>query len=161
RATRRPEIAEPRRTMLRYTNYLAKRYSMPEGWTLSAYEKDGGYQQAKRALGMTRGAGGPHESRANPRPRGRRRPARGEVELHALAAKAREAALPRDQRRRGRARDLQGPDDHGAEPPLRGRGLHHRLLRHRRPRRVHLRARRAPPLEGPALGRHRGGSGQR
>jgi NADH-quinone oxidoreductase subunit F len=34
------------------------------------------------------------------------------------------------------------------------RGLHHRLLRHRRARGVHLRARRAAPLEGAPLGSH-------
>jgi NADH-quinone oxidoreductase subunit F len=42
--------------MLRQTNYLTKRYDEPNGWTIAPYERDGGYQQAKRALGMTREA---------------------------------------------------------------------------------------------------------
>jgi hypothetical protein len=36
--------------MLRQTKYLTSRYNEPDGWSLSAYERDGGYQQAKRAL---------------------------------------------------------------------------------------------------------------
>jgi NADH-quinone oxidoreductase subunit F len=40
--------------MLRQTTYLTKRYGVPEGWTLKVYERDGGYQQAKRALSGTR-----------------------------------------------------------------------------------------------------------
>jgi NADH-quinone oxidoreductase subunit F len=42
--------------MLRPTNYLTKRYDEPQGWTLAPYERDGGYQQAKRALSGTREA---------------------------------------------------------------------------------------------------------
>src|SRR5262245_27023724 len=42
--------------MLRRTNHLTKRYDVPEGWTLRVYERDGGYQQARRALGMSREA---------------------------------------------------------------------------------------------------------
>jgi NADH-quinone oxidoreductase subunit F len=40
--------------MLRQTTYLTKRYGVHEGWTLAVYERDGGYQQAKRALSMPR-----------------------------------------------------------------------------------------------------------
>src|SRR5215831_10005657 len=40
--------------MLRRTNYLTKRYDNPRGFTIEAYEADGGYKQARRALGMTR-----------------------------------------------------------------------------------------------------------
>ena len=42
--------------MLRPTTYLSKRYGDADGHTLAAYERDGGYQQAKRALSMTREA---------------------------------------------------------------------------------------------------------
>ena len=42
--------------MLRRTDHLTKRYGQPQGWTISAYERDGGYHQAKRALGMAREA---------------------------------------------------------------------------------------------------------
>lgn len=40
--------------MLKRTNLLTKRYGIPDGHTLVQYEKDGGYQQAKRALRMKR-----------------------------------------------------------------------------------------------------------
>jgi NADH-quinone oxidoreductase subunit F len=42
--------------MLRTTDYLSKHYNTPDGHKLSFYEKEGGYEQAKRALGMTREA---------------------------------------------------------------------------------------------------------
>ena len=40
--------------MLVRTNYLSKRYTETDGWKLGPYERDGGYKQAKRALGMKR-----------------------------------------------------------------------------------------------------------
>jgi NADH-quinone oxidoreductase subunit F len=52
------------------TNYLTKRYDEPNGWTLDAYERDGGYRQAKRALGMTRDALVDEMKAANIRGRG-------------------------------------------------------------------------------------------
>jgi len=42
--------------MLVRTNYLTKRYDEKDGWKLGPYERDGGYAQARRALGMTRDA---------------------------------------------------------------------------------------------------------
>jgi NADH-quinone oxidoreductase subunit F len=42
--------------MLRRTDFLTKRYDVPAGHTLAVYEKDGGYEQAKRALEMPREA---------------------------------------------------------------------------------------------------------
>ncbi len=43
--------------MLRQTKYLISRYNEPDGWSLSAYERDGGYKQAARVFGgMTREA---------------------------------------------------------------------------------------------------------
>ena len=43
--------------MLRQTKYLTSRYNEPDGWSLSAYERDGGYKQAARVFGgMTREA---------------------------------------------------------------------------------------------------------
>jgi NADH-quinone oxidoreductase subunit F len=35
------------------TKLLTKNYGVAEGWTLAAYERGGGYQTAKKALGMT------------------------------------------------------------------------------------------------------------
>lgn len=40
--------------MLRITNYLSKHYETPGGHSLAIYEKEGGYQQAKRALSGSR-----------------------------------------------------------------------------------------------------------
>lgn len=40
--------------MLKRTNYLTKRYDEKDGDSLAAYERDGGYLQAKRALKMSR-----------------------------------------------------------------------------------------------------------
>jgi NADH-quinone oxidoreductase subunit F len=56
--------------MLQRTTHLSKRYGEPEGWKLAAYERDGGYQQAKRALGMTRDALVEEVKAANLRGRG-------------------------------------------------------------------------------------------
>ena len=51
-------------------------------------------------------------------------------------------ALPRRQRRRVRARHLQGPRADAAQPARPDRGLHHALQRHRLARRLHLHPRR-------------------
>ncbi|WP_441286102.1 NADH-quinone oxidoreductase subunit NuoF [Sorangium sp. KYC3313] len=56
--------------MLRLTRYLTKNYDTPDGHKLSVYEKGGGYQQAKRALGMTREALVEEMKAANIRGRG-------------------------------------------------------------------------------------------
>src|SRR5690349_16926162 len=42
--------------MLRRTNYLTKRYAVEHGHTIAVYVKDGGYEQARRALTMPRDA---------------------------------------------------------------------------------------------------------
>ena len=81
------------------------------------------------------------------RARRRRLPDRPQVVVHAEAV-GRAAALPRRQRRRIRARHLQGPGDHAARSAPPGRRLPDRLVRdgrarllHLHPRRVHRRAR--------------------
>jgi NADH-quinone oxidoreductase subunit F len=40
--------------MLRRTDYFTRRYDKPQGWTLDAYEADGGYAQARRVFPMAR-----------------------------------------------------------------------------------------------------------
>ena len=82
------------------------------------------------------------------RPRRRRLPRRREVGL--LPAR-RVAALPRGQRRRVRARHLQGPHPHGARSPPAHRGRPHRLLRGRLRAGVPLR----PGRDGAGPGAHR------
>ena len=56
--------------MLRHTNYLTKRYDEPQGWKIGPYERDGGYQQARRALSMPREALVEEMKAANIRGRG-------------------------------------------------------------------------------------------
>jgi NADH-quinone oxidoreductase subunit F len=56
--------------MLKRTQLLTKRYDVADGFRLSVYEKDGGYQQAKRALGMSREAIVDEMKKANLRGRG-------------------------------------------------------------------------------------------
>ncbi len=66
-------------------------------------------------------------------------------------------ALPRRQRRRVRARHLQGHPAHAREPAAPDRGRGHHVLRDRLRPRVHLRARRGPARLPPAAARRRGG----
>ena len=75
------------------------------------------------------------------RPRRRRLPDRPEMVVHAEAVE-RPAALSRGQRRRVRARHLQGPRHHAARSAQAGRGLPGRRLRDGRARRLHLHPRR-------------------
>src|SRR5262245_2059489 len=56
--------------MLKRTDYLTKRYGLADGWKLAAYERDGGYAQARRAMGMTREAIVDEVKKANLRGRG-------------------------------------------------------------------------------------------
>ncbi|HEU5076170.1 MAG TPA: NADH-quinone oxidoreductase subunit NuoF [Polyangiaceae bacterium] len=42
--------------MLKKTTYLTHSYEVPDGHTLAVYEREGGYQSARKALGMTREA---------------------------------------------------------------------------------------------------------
>jgi NADH-quinone oxidoreductase subunit F len=56
--------------MLKPVKILTKMYDVPEGWTLRAYERAGGYQAAKRALGMPQTAVIEEMKKANVRGRG-------------------------------------------------------------------------------------------
>lgn len=42
--------------MLQRTDYLSKNYGKPDGWTLAAYEANGGYRQVRKVLSMQRDA---------------------------------------------------------------------------------------------------------
>ena len=88
--------------------------------TLSRSLATGGYEALRKALSMTparrrRGGG----RRVAPRPRGRGVPGGSEV---VDAAQGPTCQLPRRQRRRVRARDLQGPPAAGARSAPAGRG---------------------------------------
>jgi NADH-quinone oxidoreductase subunit F len=56
--------------MIRRTDHLTKRYGAPNGWKLDRYEKDGGYEMARKALGMERSALVDEMKAANIRGRG-------------------------------------------------------------------------------------------
>jgi NADH-quinone oxidoreductase subunit F len=56
--------------MLRVTDHLTKRYGKPGGWQLDVYARDGGYEMAKKALGMERSALVDEMKAANIRGRG-------------------------------------------------------------------------------------------
>ena len=76
------------------------------------------------------------------RPRRRVLPDRAQVVVRAEAGAAPEAALPRRERRRVRAGDVQGPRDHAARPVPLPRGLPHRGARDPVAARVRLHPRR-------------------
>ena len=90
------------------------------------------------------------------RPRRRRLPDRPEMVVHAQAER-RAADLSRRQRRRIRARHLQGPRHPAPRSAHAGRGLPDRRLRDGRGRRLHLCARRVHPRARGAAARHRRG----
>jgi NADH-quinone oxidoreductase subunit F len=56
--------------MLKQVKILTKMYDVPEGWTIRAYERAGGYQAAKKALGMSQSAVIDEVKKANIRGRG-------------------------------------------------------------------------------------------
>ena len=93
--------------------------------TLPVYERRGGYAALRKALGMT-----PEEvldklmGLRHPRPRRRRLPD-GPEDL--VPAQGRHGQVPRVQRRRVRARHVQGSRDHAEEPAHAGRGDRHRV----------------------------------
>jgi NADH:ubiquinone oxidoreductase subunit F (NADH-binding) len=82
------------------TKLLTKLYGVPESWTLSVYEKAGGYQSARKALGMEPAKIIDEMKAANIRGRGGAGFPHGrEVVVHEAAPD--EARVPRDQRGRG------------------------------------------------------------
>ena len=56
--------------MLQPAKILTRMYDVPEGWTLAAYEREGGYQAARKALAMPRAAVLEQVKKANLRGRG-------------------------------------------------------------------------------------------
>ena len=127
------------------TPVLTRRWQSPRAWSIETYEQLEGYQALRHALTAhpdqliqlvkdsgLRGRGGagfPTGMKWSFIPQGPDRAGR-------------QAQVPGDQRRRGRAGHLQGHPDDDGRPALAGRGLHHhqlrdpgQLLRDLRPRR--------------------------
>ena len=119
--------------------------------TLPVYERRGGYESLRKALpDDARGGPGQPDGLGHPRARRRRVPD-GPQDL--VPAPRGHGQVPGVQRRRVRARDVQGPRDHAEEPAHADRGHPDRLVRRRDQPDVHLHPRRVR-----APGRHpRGG----
>ena len=98
--------------------------------TLDVYPARGGYEMLKKALKMEPGAV-LDEMLASRRARPRRRRLRDGPQ-DVLHPQGDDGQVPRLQRRRVRARDLQGPRADAEEPASAHRGDHHRRLLHRR-----------------------------
>ena len=154
-AARRPQRAVRRRWR------SSPRCSPSAGCRPDAWRHDD-LRAARRLRGAAQGAQGPprrpdpaHQGLGPARPRRRRLPHRPEVGLH--PAERRQAALPRGQRRRGRAGHLQGPAADDARPALADRGRHHRVVRDPGQPRVHLHPRRGGARRPAAAQRGRRG----
>ena len=159
RGDRLPRMARGR-SLMGYTGPLADKdriftnlYGFQD-WGLKA-------ARAARRLGRYQGADGQRPGRDHRRDQGvgparaRRRglPDRHEVELHAQGAQAREAQLPGHQRRRIRARIVQGPRDHPPRSAQADRRRADRRLRDARAGGLHLHPRRIHPRGGDAVQR--------
>ena len=138
------------------TPVLTDTWDADRSWTLATYEDAGGYRGLRRALGHAGGRRRHDGQGLRPaRPRRRRLPDGHEVGLPARAR--RRPALPRRQRGRVRAGDLQGHPAHDGQPAAPDRGHDHHELRDRLPPRVPLRARRGPARLPPPAARDPGG----
>ena len=138
------------------TPVLTANWGDERAWKLHNYERRGGYQGLRKALSMT-----PAEVVAEVKDSGLRGrggagfPTGHEVGLHPAGQP--QAEVPGGQRRRVRAGHLQGhPADDGlaAHP---GRGRDHRVVRHPRRVRLHLRPRRGAARGPPAAAGGPGG----
>ena len=127
---------------------LLRRVGVVDPSSIDDYRAHGGYEALRRAHAL--GAGG-HDPRGHGRqadgPRRRGVPDRGEVEGGRGAARA--AALLHLQRRRIRARDVQGPGRDGAGSVRGDRGAHDRRVRHGVRAGLHLHPRRVPAGDRP------------
>ena len=137
---------------------LLRRVGVVDPASLDDYRAHGGYAALRRALEL--GAEGvlrEVKDSESPRPRRRRVPDRRQVGGRRPAARA--AALPRLQRRRVRARDVQGPGAPGGRPVRRARGDDRRGGRDGLRARLRLPPRGVPTGRARALARDRRGPG--
>ena len=128
----------------------------PNSYTLEFSLKHQAYEGLRKALGDAAGRGHrPRQGIGAARPRRRGLSDRPQVAVRPQGHAAAEVHLL--QRRRERARDVQGPRPDGAQPALALRGLPDRLLGHRREGRLHLHSRRVLSRAARARGRARQG----
>ena len=125
--------------------------------SIDDYRAHGGYEALRRAHRARAGGHDPRDHRREADgPRRRGVPDRGEVEGGRRAARA--PALLHLQRRRIRARHVQGPGRDGAGPVRGRRGAHDRRVRHGVRAGLHLHPRRVPAGDGPPGARDRRGA---
>ena len=139
---------------------LSRNFDRPEARTLPGYRATGGYEAFRKALGARpRGDRGRGQEGEPPGP-GRRGVSDGyQVGVH--SAEAHGPRLPRRQRGRGRAGDVQGSLHPRARSARPDRGDAHRGLRDRLPHVLRLRPRRVRPALADLRGGGPGGRGRR
>ena len=138
------------------TPVLTDTWDADRSWSLATYEAGRRLPRPASRPGHAGGRRRHHGQGLRPaRPRRRGLPDGHEVGLPARAR--RRTALPRRQRGRVRAGDLQGHPAHDGQPAAPDRGHDHHELRDRLPPRVPLRARRGPARLPPPAARDRGG----
>ena len=132
---------------------VTKNFGVPKSTSWPPICSAGGWDGFRRALTFTPASHHRRGQEVQPaRPRRRRLPHRDEVVLRAQGG---QAGLPGVQRRRVRARHLQGPRAAGLDPAPADRGHGHRVVRARLQTRVHLYPRRDDPRGAHPPGRHR------
>ena len=155
-SARRAPSPRPRRwTRAARKLRLLARVGRVDPGSLDDYRAHGGYAALERAFALGPEGVDPRGPRVEARgPRRRGVPRGPQVGSRREAAGA--AALPRLQRRRVRARHLQGPRPHGGGSLRGARGDDDRRLRDGLRARLHLRSRRVPAGDRAARGRDRG-----
>ena len=152
--------AEPR-PMLKQTNYLTKVYGLPERLDARRRTSARCAATSRRKRVLTTMARGRRRRRGeegeHPRPRRRRLPDGREVELHEAPRRRSPhyLVINADEGEPGTYKDRTIMEEN---PHSVVEGCIIGCYAHRRARRVHLRARRAAPLEGAPLGRDQGGA---
>ena len=130
---------------------LTKYVREPNGYTLDFYVKHDGYQGLKKTLATQPNDVIEIVKASGLRGRGGAGFPTG-LKWQFVDKKTPQAEIHRLQRRRERARHVQGSRADGAQPSFALRGLSHRLLGHRRQGRLHLYPRRVLPRAESARG---------
>ena len=137
-----PHPSHPKETVV-----LSQYFGDAEARTYDGWVKRGGYEALRKALGMSREAIVEEVKASGLRGRGGAGFPTG-LKWSFMPKEVVQAALPRLQRRRVRARHVQGPRDHAVDAARAHRGLRHRGVRDRRRALLHLHPRRVHRAAG-------------